>query len=37
LELDSKIQSSKKKKSLRVCCIQKDETVIKVGSKYIWI
>jgi putative transposase len=25
------------KKSLRVCCIQKDETVIKVGSKYIWI
>ena len=42
MELDSKIQSSKnilitKKKISEYYCIQKDETVIKVGSEYIWI
>ncbi len=29
--------SSKKKKISEYYCIQKDETVIKVGSEYIWI
>ena len=29
--------SSKKKKISEYSCIQKDETVIKVGSEYIWI
>ncbi len=28
---------SKKKKISEYSCIQKDETVIKVGSKYIWV
>ena len=27
----------RKRKSLEYSCIQKDETVIKVGSEYIWI
>jgi putative transposase len=29
--------SSKKKKISEYSCIQKDETVIKVGSEYIWV
>ncbi len=29
--------SSKKKKISEYSCIQRDETVIKVGSEYIWI
>jgi transposase-like protein len=40
LELDSEIQSqktsSKKKKVSEYSCIQKDETVIKIGSELIW-
>ena len=29
--------SSKKKKILEYPCIQKDETLIKVGSEYVWL
>jgi putative transposase len=29
--------ASKKKKILEYSCIQKDETIIKVGSEYVWL
>ena len=32
-----KISSLRKRKSLEISCIQKDETVIKVGSEFIWL
>jgi len=39
MELDSEIQTSKnfkqKKKDFRICYI--DETIIKVGSEFIWL
>ncbi len=41
MELDTKIQSSenilKEKENSEYSCIQKDETVIKVGSELIWL
>jgi transposase-like protein len=42
LELDTKIYTPnniiyKKKKVSEYSCIQKDETIIKAGSEYIWL